>query len=361
MISGIIFYLLFLIFIIILSRSASKRDDIKIVVFIICIMSLLSGLRGISVGIDTKSYTEVFEMILLNAREELSWTGIENSFVTLCSILQKINTSPLFLFVLFSFLINGLIIARFWDYRYVASFTWMMIAYYIGFYLMTFNIMRQFCAVAIIFWGTRFIDRKKYIPFLICVLGGFIFHRSSIIGAGFILIDIFSWNKLRKYNQLFLLSSVLFIPVIGLYLYRNSFRFLKYFRTIHLDFGLMVAVKVVLFVVSTYGLYNMFRIYILKRICSGKPVLIPDYRIRQISWYYLLGLIISVLGYLFSYMNRVGLVFHVFECVYIGIVVKVRKDKRVWQVIYSLLLMYIFIMDMLGDGQGVLPYQFFWQ
>ncbi len=126
-------------------------------------MALLSGLRGISVGKDTRSYTDTFEMILHNQRVELSWTGIETSFINLCSILQKINTSPQFLFVLFSFLINGFIIVRFWDFRYVASFTWMMIAYYIGFYFMTFNIMRQFCAIAIIFWGTRYIDRKKYI------------------------------------------------------------------------------------------------------------------------------------------------------------------------------------------------------
>ena len=69
------------------------------------------------------------------------------------------------------------------------------------------NIMRQYVAVAIIFYGTRYLNRNKllFIPF---VIAAFFIHRSSLLALGYFVISLWAGFS-KKQRQLFFLPLIL--------------------------------------------------------------------------------------------------------------------------------------------------------
>lgn len=59
-----------------------------------------------------------------------------------------------------------------------------------AYYSTAFNVTRQFVAVAIIFWGMKYIYTDKFIPFLLVVIVAIGFHQSAFIG----IVLWFFWN-----------------------------------------------------------------------------------------------------------------------------------------------------------------------
>ena len=90
-------------------------------------------------------------------------------------------------------------------------------------------------------------------------------------------------------------------------------------------------------------------------------------QVFSITLYYLIGILLTFLGYIFLYLERIGTYYFIFECVYMGLIAKQLKFKgnEVYRLLLNLLIValysYIFIDAMLGNGQGQIPYLFFWQ
>lgn len=324
-------------------------------------LTLFAGLRGVSVGVDTPKYTQIFRMLAEGYPD--AWFGEERTFLNLVRALQCISESPTFLFLLFAFITNLFVFWRIWDFRYAISLPWSVFYYYACFYFFTFNVMRQMVAVAIVFWGTRYIQKGKYIPFLIAVAVACIFHQSALLGLAFLAGDILFKNKwdwqgkLKAYKKKLLpiVSALGVLVLIGGIVVLRASGYLRYFTNVTLNLGVLVPMK--LCFVAAF-------IWLVKQKSGkwgGTDGLTCEYCNKNVTSYYGLGLLLSLFGYFYSFMDRIGLYFLIFGCVFVGYIWRRAKTKWLLYVIFAVLLILPFIKDLFAGGHGQLPYKFFWQ
>lgn len=359
---SIIFYLLVLLIIEIMAENAEKKDNQKWLIYIIIILALVSGLRAESVGIDTHSYASIFESIKTND-VTLAWRNIERSFLVVCKIILSINGNNNFIFLIFSLLTNALIVLRLWDFKKVASLPWMLACYYVTFYFTTMNIVRQYCAIAIIFFATRYLMERKYFLYFAFILLAFLFHRSALLGLAFYALEVTNWKNLDFKRRMFIIVGIVTIPLYVGYIFANFERYLKYFGSINAEVGLMLPVKIVIYILVGLGIEHYFKEDELISCSNNRyPLPVSEFEmVRLVKYYYIIGILATFLGYFFSFMDRIGLVFYLFECVFWGIAIKNRKDRVACEILCAAILIYILYSSFLGNGQGVLPYHFFWQ
>jgi len=354
------------------SRIASKRDKFGFLMIAVVLLTLVAGLRGENVGIDTPAYISKFECIA-DGHPELAY-GLEAGFKFLIKCLLTIWNNTSFVFTVIAFFTNYLIIKRLWDFRKIASVPCMVLCYYAGFYGFTLNITRQLLAIAVIFYFSRLLEKRKYLSFLLVVILSAIFlHKTSLICVTFIAADVFLWKNLSKRQRRIICfgvaAAIIAIPVAYSFIAGNLLsKYIKYFKTINLNLGIMLPMKIV-FLVATLYISK-------KRVFPEKPKHFSEeefreYRVRKSTViFYSVGLLTSFLGYLFPFMERAGYSFLIFECVYFGILTKacVRKTDTchdqmvarsnifIYSAILVLIVGYGFVMSLLGKGQGIVPY-----
>lgn len=74
-----------------------------------------------------------------------------------------------------------------------------MLLYFFWIYGYSYNLMRQIIAVAIMTWGTKFLQEKKIIKYLVCNLVAIGFHYTAVIALLFIPISfILSYDENKK-------------------------------------------------------------------------------------------------------------------------------------------------------------------
>lgn len=336
------------------SKDAEKKDKKNKIYIIIILLTLVAGLRGESVGLDTNSYMTKFEYIS-NGQFGYAY-GLEMGFKLLCYVLLRIVNNSTFLFLCLAFVTNALMILRFWDYKDIASFPCMVVCYYIGFYFSTMNITRQLCGIAILFYCTKMLKEQKYIRFiLITVLTGIFIHQTALIGLGFLALEVFQWKMLSSKQRVLLLMGMLMLPVALIYVMNAMSRYEKYFSSIQVDIGIMLPIKI-LFVLFTSFIASGGNI---SKMFTGRG----NYEENSVRIYYVLGILLSFLGYFFTFVQRIGWYYYIYEGVYMGMLLKTRSrnNKKVYIFCLIVLFGYMFMQALVGDGQGVVPYKFVWQ
>lgn len=350
-----IIYVLTVLIAVGLAHRADKKDKKKYIMFAALVLTLVAGLRAVTVGIDTPQYTKYFGLI---AEGKLNLVyGLEDSFVFICSLLLKIWNNPSFLFMIFALITNFLIMRRFWDFRGQISLGWAVAVYCGMFYFMTFNIMRQFVAVALIFYGTRYISQRKYFKFLLFVAVAFLFHKSAILGVLFLACEVFAWRHLSKRQKRFLLCAAMLAPVAAIILIKLVLdKYLRYFQNIQFNFGIMLLLKLAFFILVLFiGHMSMSAIANRDKVGRG------PYTLTVVRVYYIVGLAITALGYVFPFADRIGIYFYIFEAVFMGMIAKHAKNQAIIKI--CLLALYAFVMAgaIFGNAYGQANYLFAWQ
>lgn len=364
-------YFLFIPIVLCCAIAATKRDRFGWLLLLAILLAFVAGFRAESVGIDTKNY--INKLILIsNGSPEFAY-GLEPGFKILAKYLLKVNSSPTFFFVIAALLTNILILRRLWDFRYIASIPCMVLCYYASFYGYTFNIMRQFLAISVIFYSSRLLEKRKYIQFAIIVLlCTFFLHQSSIICIGYIAADLFMWKNLSKWQKNLIGMGLIIVPIAFSYFVSRLFaKYTGYFETTSSNIGFMILAKVLFFVVSVYvSRYILIPKLNPEQIDSNYQ----EYRMRKATTiYYPIGLLLTVIGYFYPFMDRIGLYYMFFECIYFGMLIKVnlknsvvcvdnytlktiKNNSLVYLLLILLLVGYNFFTDIFNNAQGIVPY-----
>ena len=349
----ILYSVVFLI-IIMMTRLAQIKNSKKYMIYAAMVLTLLAGLRDSSVGLDTQGYVQIFDYIA-EGQMNLAY-GLETSFKYICFVLLKIWDNDNFLFFVFALITNVLIFDRIWDFKDQISLPWAITVYYAGFYFVSYNIMRQCVAVAIVFYATRYLYNKKYFRFLIGVLLACFFHKSSVIGIAFIFLEIFVRKRLSKeqIRRFVLLITIVLVAIVG---FGAVFfeKYFKYFEDIQFNFGALLFVKLILFVLIAIVTRSE-----LVSLGKDEKYDFALYTGRSIKLYYFLGILLTMLGYLFSYMDRSGTYYYIFETVFIGKVMR-TKSVGIVKLLIAILYLILAIGTIFGNGQGQGNYLFFWQ
>lgn len=349
---SVIIYFSIFCFIVFSSMRAEKSNK-KITIFpIIGVLTFLAGFRNYSVGMDTWQYVEKFNVISLGKIEYAY--GLEYTFRYICKFLLHIYDSPTFLLFVFSLLTNSLIILRFWDLKKVSNFTMMIICYYCTFYFYTFNVMRQMCSVAIIFFATRYLKNGNYVKYLLSVAIAYCFHNSSIIGLILYFFEFFRWSDLKKQSKKFLIFILLITPWCVKQFFSQIEKYSLYLDKTEYKIGFMLIVKTFIY------LFFIITIIMPKRKTNN---LLADKYSNNYIIYYGIGIVLTAAGYVFLHMERIGLYFYLFEGYFWGIVIKnvKNKEKTFYFIVLGLILMYYLYGCLFVGGQGQLPYYFVWE
>ncbi len=334
------------------AKTAEVTKKVPYVYVTFLTLALVSGLRGVTVGLDTPGYIEAFQNIAAG-RLDLAY-GLEWSFRYICYALTFIVKEPQLILLLFALISNGLIVWRLWELREYISFSASVAAYYVMFYMMSLNLMRQFIAMSIVFYATRYLFRGKNIRFLIFVVVAALFHQSALISILFIYFNITTWKFLTRNQKSFLIVIGAISPLIVAIVYQNLLQYSSYFNELTFGMGLLIIAKFCLLVFSLFALDRT------EPMCCTPQ----GEKVRRIAvCSYITALLLTSLGYAWRFVDRIGLVFYIFESVYIGYIFKQKNTKKNFliKVAVFALFAYLLVGNVRGNGQGQNPYLFFWQ
>lgn len=352
-----------IIFLILLSIStfiahmAEKREK-KILLFVlIFILSIISGFRGIEVGIDTSEY---YRAIVNNFPD--SWLFGEPGFRFLSSWIYKIFGDAKYVFFIFSYVTNSLIIMRLWDFRKKSNFSMMFFLYFLIYYLETMNIMRQFFAIAILFYCTKFLDNKKYLLYLVSIFLCTLIHKTSLLAL--LILFIYYWNNLNKKKKIIMMIPCGLIMIITLYyiIVFESGHISNYFSSNNLISNLNIPFlyRLAIFIIA-FSFYNFNVKIVIKKSDSNnfKNDLIHKKEINKISLIYFIGLLFSSLGMFYFIMARVGYFYLIFELLFWGFFTyKNNSNKYLNICMISIFAIYTFAMELIFNGSGIFPFYF---
>lgn len=359
-VSSMIFYSILSLIVFILMYAAEKTEQKSFLIILVATLSFVAGFRDYTVGVDTASYVSLFRSLAAGGTYDK-----EAGFAALCKGLMWIsNNNCSILLLLFAILTYSLIFYRFWELRNKISFMWAAFSFYSFYFFESLNVMRQFCAVAIVFFGTRYLYKRKYFSFMVSVvIAAVMFHKSAILCLLFLPIELLSWRDLEKKQKRILFS--LFLGVIifrdfiisSLDTYLENYKHYLVFSTV--DIGFRVFALVLLFIVSLF-LFQRKE----KQLTGSVKVQNDNYLLRNVRIYYIAGCILGSMGYFYEFVGRVGYYFIMFTFVYFGMIVKETYWQYRWilkAMVFFLtmyvLLNYIFVLN----GAMHHPYHFIWE
>lgn len=333
------------------AKAAERTNDKKFVWGVIIVLSLVSGLRNGTVGLDTHNYLNAFERII-NGRLELAY-GMEWSFRYICYALSFVIKDARLFLILFSVITTSLIVSRLFQMRNWISFTWSIIIYYSMFYMMSMNLTRQFLAVAIVFYATKYIWEGKNIKFILCVFVATLIHRTSVIGFVYYFFNVLLWKNLSKKQKYITTLFFMLVPFAMIYAVNMLDSYEKYFESMTFDIGIFLFIKFAVLLAS------LFFLNFTEGDEFGETAVLRKFTVIA----YILGLLLTFLGYMFKFVDRIGLYFYIFEAVYIGYIFKQKNTKNnlMLKILTFAVFAVVFVKSVFGNGQGQAPYLFFWQ
>lgn len=189
-------------------KSKHKKTLIWTVVIL---LSLLAGFRDVTIGTDTKGYAyhcylaadrvrDFSQLVDYMFNSNLAKDGIEPGYLLTVFIGTKLFRSffgPLFLT---SLVINAGVFWGLYRVRERLSFNVAAMVFCFMHYAVTYNIMRQWMAMAVVIFGIKYIYDRRPLKFLLCVLLAMCFHRSAFIAAALYLIFIFMEKPRPKFK-----------------------------------------------------------------------------------------------------------------------------------------------------------------
>ena len=344
---------------------------------------LLAGKRKIGIGTDTEVYVNVLYEAAHNSKSFFDYLGqkVYSMFTTkpvitweigynfLVYISTKITNS--YQGVLFTthlltitFIYKGL-------EKLEANFSraFAMLIFYFLFYASSLNLMRQWIAIAIIFYGFHFVQEGKTKKYLVCVIIAMLFHYSAIIGMSIWLIYTFfeKYNFKRelaingkeldsRLNKLILFTIACFAMLLGLGFIANIL------SSINAVFARYARLYI-------SGNVKLMPMQIIRRLPIILLLIINWSRLsnkeRNTPFYYgmvMLDVAISQLGSLTSQSSRMGYFFSVFEIVILAELIHGRK--RDWKILYGVILIVYVAMSFYYDNvlmgrSEIIPYLFY--
>lgn len=159
--------------------------------------AFLAGCRADIIGTDVRNYVEPIQIYAsgmsrfteyINGNIVLlsgdAFSRIEKGYSTFVFLISRINKSLFLNLFITQFLIIGLTViglVKFKKYINI-SLSFSMFLYYMLFFNISLNLVRQSIAMAIIFCAFPFLLENKWLQFLISIFIATLFHRTAIIG-----------------------------------------------------------------------------------------------------------------------------------------------------------------------------------
>jgi hypothetical protein len=203
--------------------NENEKAKKRYLVFVFSLVALVSALRGITVGTDTRQFCNAYIEI-----GHLSWDRVfalryEPGFIFLCKLLNYISDSYQLLLIVSSCFIS-FSFARF-IYKNSDDAMVSAVVFFCMFYAFTLSAMRQSIAVCFLLFGLEFLKEKKHHKFLIFVLLAASFHYSAVVCVVFIILYkfIITYKVLLPLTVVFVIIYLNYESLVSIFLRADVF------------------------------------------------------------------------------------------------------------------------------------------
>lgn len=361
----IITILISLLFIFCADRVRNNKSLFLLFSWISIIPSLIiAGFRDYSVGTDVWSYivpnftlSRVFESFqdynsfLPFSRYSLSSLGMfvngntEFGYNLLVFIISRVTDDPHWLLFTIQFIISSVLLISNIKIsnRFNTPLFPMYFVFYTTYWLMSMNIMRQYCAVSMNVLALVYLIEKKYGRYLLLQILAISFHQTALVGIVFaimyILMQRASKNKIRlKNSSTFITASMIFlisftlgnkilyileiviskIPIINNHMYSFfGVTGTSFFRTM-----MYVAPILVFFIIYDLAITDKYSIY---QVEQNEEELVL---LRWVKWIGYLGIGMDGLYHFQDVIPRFAQYSHIILIVLLGILIKRLPTKK---------------------------------
>lgn len=322
---------------------------------------ILAGIR-FDVGIDYLSYESDFYQNKFEIGFKYYIKEPLNFLLNV--IVYQICPNAVAMFFVYAFITMFVFFKAIDYYRDRMSLTLALFIFYMTYYLVSYNVIRQMIAVVIILYATRYIFEKKFWEYLLCVVVAGMMHKSAYL---MIVLYFFYDENLRFLKKVKLskkfnisisenLQSIIIYGIIGLLplllvpLIPKITNFLGIYRG-HLLKETHMSFKFLLYVLPILTLIFVYRKEILKESKSNEFFI--QCMILQIPF--------QLMGGMIKYVDRFSLYFAIMQIVLIPILFynlgNSKMDKFIKMSIIGWYLFYFTVMIIILKSNGVMPYQ----
>lgn len=339
-----------------INNRGMNNDRRLYVVFCFIILTIVSAVRSVDVGVDTEQFCRAYRLIGMTPWSSLfSSFRYEWCFLLLCKVLNYISCEPQLLIIVSSVLINvpvGVFIFRNSPAVELSIFLYVGL----GLYTSNMNIMREAIAVSFILIAFEMLKSKRDLLFLLFVFIASGFHQT----APFLLILWPLWrlrfNKhfIFAYGAIFVISFVFAHQISDLLalllgrdqIYSSEFTGKNYFGAF---------LKALLAVFITAIVLNYFHV-------GQKHGILLSNEDQFYCHMLMLWILFSILGMQIQIFSRLCMYFNVFALVGIACALRFIQNAGerafVELLLGAIALSYFVIIGMFRpEWQGVIPYE----
>lgn len=168
--------------------KGNKRKCKLFLFLIVVVNAIIIGLRDIGVGIDTLVYIEYYfhqatDIHSIKAFLYNDNSNLDKGFLFLSWVSTLFGDDPRILLFITELFIISLCCAGIYEYKKKLNFN---ITYFVLLFILilqheTINMMRQFCAMSLLFYGYSLFLQKKITSYLVCQTLAYFFHTSSFV------------------------------------------------------------------------------------------------------------------------------------------------------------------------------------
>lgn len=328
--------------------------------------TIFIGFRDFGVGIDTTIYIDEYYLIakgVTSIHEFLLVEGYDLGYLALAKISSLVSKESQSLMVMTELWIIGFTIAGLHSYKKVIgiSIPVFITLYWLIYLCHSENLMRQYCAMALLFWGFSQLLRGRIKTYAVSQIGAFFFHSSSIV---FLLVPIVYYISLSKSSRKKWLFAVLTFVAILVMLwsyyivlaYVSKLGILKevysdrygessvYERKGEISFGMRYIVLIMVPAILIIWAYI-------------KRVLKPEQLYMLVVLFFSMVLL-EQLRFIMIYMFRLAHYYGLIYIVYMSNVVVSKKISYILKALWVVLLMVSFWKEFMVDGGLGWDYQY---
>ena len=310
-------------------------------------MFIMIGFKNVAIGADTgmyfKNFLYVSETPLL---EVFDMSRMENGYLIFVKLITYVTKSPLVYQLICTsvYLIGILEFAKTLDKNYVFLFIYFVCT--LGLFFFMFTGIRQCLAMSICLFGYKYCERRKIIPFILCVLLAFFFHKSAIL---FIAVYFMVRMKITWYNTA-LYAAGLWIATTYL------FDIQEWFNE-QLDYNYKIEEtengSIFLLVIILFTVFSMFMIYNNHRFSEKAQALMNVNFITVFFWFLRLQTRVA---------ERPSMYFMFFSCALYAYGlnnIKNGRQRDAFKLIIIALTLLLYIYRLSTNFSSIVPYRFY--
>lgn len=295
------------------------------------------------------TYVPVFESILNNTNQ----TNIEFGFFLLNKFCQIFTDNPQSIFILTSILFFFFIFGTLHHHMEKGM---LFLAIYIfiagGFYLYSFNVIRQCLATSIFFFSLKYIDEKKPIKYFILIFCAALIHKSALIYLPFYFI---SKHKFKPVTYLLVLLIISLFSTQIVLVVNKLLVGTKYYNYITGYYNDPSSSKIT----ASQILNILIFLFILYKEKNQK---IEDQFLTILGNIHYVGIIFTLFMGAIPLIFRMSTLFYLIQFISVPYIVKKYISKNLKPfAITTILIIYgiLFINTLIKNGNNILPYHMF--